>query len=241
MQPLFLLFACVQQAIVPGDASLRVDRIRVATDTIVVLAWKSKGNEQPITTLVRQVERPSDDVLRIVQRYESPDGEWEVDTLDVNARTLALTRSVEVGATTWRSLRFDGRRVTGTFASEGGKPSMIDMTPGPFFPELATEVLVGAFPLVPGARIVFPAMASTNLAIHPSVLAIDSATAIVTADGWIDCLVAHGPAQQTLWLARRDGRLLREQWTERDGTVVWKLPRRDIPFLREGEIAQFSR
>jgi hypothetical protein len=241
MQPLLLLATCVQQVITPGDASLRADRIRLATDTIVVVAWKSKGDEQPITTLVRRVERPSDDLLRVIQRYESPDGEWEVDTIDVNARTLALRRSVEVGATTWRSLRFDGQRLTGTFSSEGAKPSMIDMTPGPFFPELATEVFVGAFPLPLGAGIAFPAMASSNLAVHRATLAVDSATAIVTADGWIDCLVAHGPARETLWLARSDGHLLREQWTERDGTVVWKLPRRDILFLREGEIAQYLR
>jgi hypothetical protein len=241
MRPLLLLFACVQRAITPGDASLRVDRIRLATDTILVLARKPRGDEQLITTLVRQVDRPSDDVVRVVQRYESPDGEWEADTLEVSAQTLALRRSVEIGATTWRSLRFDGKRLTGTFASEGANPSVIDMTPGPFFPEAATEVFIGAYPLAPGSRIAFPEMGSTNLRIERATLAVDSATAIATADGWIDCLVAHGPARETLWLARSDGHLLREQWTERDGTVVWKIPRRDLPFRREGALAQSVR
>jgi hypothetical protein len=241
MRPLILLFACLQRAITPGDASLRVDRVRLATDTILVLARKPKSDEQVITTLVRQVERPSDDILRVVQRYESPDGEWEVDTIDVNAQTLALRRSVEIGATTWRSLRFDGKRLTGTFASDGAKPEIIDMAVGPFFPEVATEVFIGTYPLRPGSAITFPELGSTNLKVQRATLAVDSASAIATADGWIDCLVAHGPAQETLWLARSDGHLLREQWTERDGTIVWKIPRRDVPFRREGSLAQSSR
>ena len=93
------MLACFQHAITPGDHSLHVERIRPGADTIVVLARKLRGEEQLITTLVRRIDRV-DDALRLVQRYESPDGEWEYDTVVVSAQTLAFRRSVEFGATT---------------------------------------------------------------------------------------------------------------------------------------------
>ena len=235
MRPLIAIITCVQQAITPGDHSLRIERIQPGTDTIVVLARKPRGDEQLLTTLVRRVER-DDDIVRLVQRYESPDGEWEYDTIEVSARTLAFRRSVEVGATTSRTLLFDGQRLTGTFASEGAKPRMIDERPGAFFPEAATEALLAAYPIDRGS-IAFPEMSSTNLAVRSAKLTVDSAASIVTADGWIECFVAHGLGQQTLWIARADGRLVRERWLERDGTVMWKLPRRDVPFRHEGYVS----
>lgn len=235
MRPLIALLSCFQQAIAPGDHSLRVERVRPGTDTIVVLTRKPRADEQLLTTLVRRIERTTEageDVLLLVERYESPDGEWEYDTVVVSARTLALRRSVEVGATTARKLRFDGGRLTGTFESEGAKPTPIDERPGPFFAEAATEAMFAAYPIDRGS-IVFPEMSATNLAVRLAKLTVDSATSIVTADGWVDCFVAHGLGQETLWIARGDGRLVRERWIERDGTVMWKLPRRDVPFRHE--------
>jgi len=235
MRPLIAVLTCLQQTITPGDHSLRVERIHPGVDTIVVLAKKPHADEQLLTTLVRRVERDGD-VVRIVQRYESPDGEWEYDTVEVSARTLALRRSVEVGATTTRTLQFDGTRLTGTFVSEGAPPTPIDVRPGPFFPEAATEALLAAYPIA-GGWVVFPEMSATNLAVSLAKLSVDSTASIVTADGWIDCFVAHGLGQETLWVARGDGRLVREQWIERDGTVMWKLPRRDVPFRHEGYVS----
>jgi len=235
MRPLIAALTCFQQAITPGDRSLRVDRIHLGVDTIVVLAKKPHADEQLLTTLVRRVERDGD-LVRIVQRYESPDGEWEYDTVEVSARTLALRRSVEVAATTTRTLQFDGARLTGTFSSEGALPTVIDERPGAFFPEAATEALLAAYPVDAGA-VMFPEMSATNLAVRPAKLVVDSSASIVTADGWVDCFVAHGLAQETLWVARGDGRLVRERWIERDGTVMWKLPRRDAPFRHEGYVS----
>ena len=236
MRSLIAALTCFQQAITPGDHSLRVDRIHPGVDTIVVLAKKPHADEQLLTTLVRRVERDGD-LVRIVQRYESPDGEWEYDTVEVSARTLALRRSVEVAATTTRTLQFDGARLTGTFSSEGARPTAIDERPGAFFPEAATEALLAAYPIDAGAVVVFPEMSTTNLAVHPANLMVDSIASIVTADGWIDCFVAHGLGQETLWVARGDGRLVRERWIEHDGTVMWKLPRRDAPFRHEGYVS----
>jgi hypothetical protein len=231
MRPLIAMLACFQHAITPGDHSLHVERIRPGTDTIVVLARKPRGEEQLITTLVRRIDRV-DDAWRLVQRYESPDGEWEYDTVVVSAQTLAFRRSVEFGATTARRLRFDDGHLTGTFESEGATPTAIDERPGPFFPEGATEALIAAYPLDKGS-VVFPAMSAANLAVRLVKLTVDSTTSIVTADGWVDCFVAHGLGDETLWIARGDGRLVRERWIERDGTVMWKLPRRDVPFRHE--------
>jgi hypothetical protein len=239
MRPLIAVLACFQHAITPGDHSLRVEQIRPSLDTIVVLAKKPHVDEQLVTTLVRHVERATEageDVWRLVQRYESPDGEWEYDTVVVSARTLALRRSVEVGATTARKLRFDGGRLTGTFESEGVAPTAIDERPGPFFPEAVSEALIAAYPIDAGS-IVFPEMSTTNLEVRLAKLTVDSAASIVTADGWVDCFVAHGLGQETLWIARGDGRLVRERWIERDGTVMWKLPRRDVPFRHEAYLS----
>jgi hypothetical protein len=167
-----------------------------------------------------------------VQRYESPDGEWEYDTVEVSARTLAFIRSVEVAATTTRTLQLQGGRLAGTFSAEGGAPTPINVRLGSFFPEVTTEVFMSAYPIDAGG-VAFPEMSTTNLAVSVAKLTVDSTASIVTADGWVDCFVAHGFGQETLWVARNDGRLVRERWVERDGTVLWKLPRRDLPFRRE--------
>jgi hypothetical protein len=225
------MLACFQHAITPGDHLLRVDRIHEGTDTIVVLARKPRAEEQLVTTLVRRIERLGD-VLLLVQRYESPNGEWEYDTVVVSAQTLAFRRSVEFGATTARRLRLDDGHLTGTFESEGARPTLINEKPGPFFPEAASEALIAAYPLGNG-WVVFPEMSATNLAVRLAKLTVDSTTSIVTADGWVECYVAHGPGDETLWIARGDGRLVRERWIERNGTVMWKLPRRDVPFRHE--------
>jgi hypothetical protein len=212
---------------------LRVDRLRPTTDTIVVLATKPRGEERLLTTLVRRVERTGD-VWRLTQRYDSPDGEWEVDTIDVSAQTLALVRSVELGSTQSRYLHVDGARVTGTYASDDATPVPIDLATGPFFFAPATEAFLAAYPIEAGSPFTFPEMNTINLHVSPVTLSADSTATIVTADGWVDCLVAHGRGRATLWIARGDGRLVRERWIERDGTVVWKLPRRDIRFRHEG-------
>jgi hypothetical protein len=235
MRLLIATLACFQHTVTPGDHSLRVEQIRPGIDTIVVLAKKPHAAEQLVTTLIRRVERATengDDVWRIVQRYESPDGEWEYDTVIVSAQTLAFRRSIEVGATTARTLRFDGGRLTGTFESEGAAPVSIDQRPGAFFPEPATEALMAAYPIDRGS-VAFPELSATNLAVRLATLTVDSTASIVTADGWIDCAVAHGLGHETLWIARGDGRLVRERWLERDGTVMWKLPHRDVPFRHE--------
>ncbi|HZS59948.1 MAG TPA: hypothetical protein VFA43_11815 [Gemmatimonadaceae bacterium] len=229
------LLCALQHVLAPGDHSLRVDRIRAGTDTIVVLAKKPHADEQLVTTLVRRVER-DDDVWRVVQRYESPDGEWEYDTLIVSAQTLALRRSVELGATSARRLRYDGSHLIGTFESELANATSIDQTPGPFFSEATTETFLAAYPVDQGA-VAFNEMSATDLKVRPAQLTVDSTASIVTADGWIDCYVAHGLGHETLWIARGDGRLVRERWMERDGTVMWKLPRRDAPFRREAYLS----
>lgn len=200
-----------------------------------MLAKRPHADEQLVTTLIRRVER-DDDAWRLVQRYESPDGEWEYDTLIVSAQTLALRRSVEVAATTSRTLRYDGTHLIGTYESEGATPATIDERPEPFFPEAATEAFTAAYPVDIGA-IVFPEMGSTDLRVRPARLTVDSIASIVTADGWVDCFVAHGLGQETLWIARGDGRLVRERWLERDGTIMWKLPRRDVPFRHEAYLS----
>lgn len=229
------LLCAIQQILAPGDPSLRLDRLHAGTDTIVVLAKKPHADEQLVTTLVRRVERGDDD-WRLIQRYESPDGEWEYDTLVVSAQTLALRRSVEIGATTARKLRLDGLHLIGTFESDLATPTRIDQTPGPFFPEAASEAFLAAYPVDQGS-VAFNEMSATDLKVRPARLTVDSTTSIVTAVGWVDCYVAHGLGQETLWIARGDGRLVRERWIERDGTVMWKLPRRDVPFRREAYLS----
>lgn len=239
MHPLIAMLACFQHAITPGDHSLRVEQIRPSNDTIVVLARRPHAQEQLITTLVRTVERATEggeDIWRLVQRYESPDGEWEYDTVIVSARTLEFRRSVEVGATTARKMRLEGGRLIGTFESDGAQATSIDQRPGPFFPEAATEALLAAYP-VSGGAVTFPEMSATNLVVRPAVLTVDSTASVVTADGWIDCFVAHGLGRETLWIARGDGRLVRERWMERDGTIIWKLPRRDVSFRHESYLS----
>lgn len=238
-----VIWACIaagnveaQTRLLPGDQSLRIDRVPLTTDTMLVLTSRSGSDERLITTLIRRIERTSagaGDLLRLVQRYQSPDGDWEIDTIELSARTLALQRSIEVGTTTARSLRFDGTHLTGTFTANGAAPTPIAAKPGPFFLEAAGEAFIPAFPLEVGSTLIFPEMEQTNLTVRPATLQVDSVSTVVTADGWVGCLVAHGPGGATLWIARGDGHLLRERWVERDGTVVWKLPRRDAPFRRE--------
>lgn len=227
-----------QRTITPGDAALRPQHVRLATDTIVMLTTRPHGPEQLAMTVVRRIERARDevgDIFRQIQVSESPDGASELDTLDVSAQTLSMHRLVEVQDADRMVLRFDGARLSGTITADDSTTQLVDMRSGPFFHAMMTEGFIGVYPLDPGTTVEFPELWQANVAARPATLVADRSVAIETADGRVDCLLVHGPRNVTMWVARDDGHLVRLRWTARDGMVVWKLPRRDVSFRRPSD------
>lgn len=224
----------------PGDATLRLRRVRLATDTIVVLVTPRDSGEHLAAMLIRRIERVtvgSADVFRETQRYTMPDGSWEVDTLDVSAETLALQRIVEASAHATNDLRVDGTRIVGTVTTDSG-PRAADTPLVPLFHDMMTEAFVGAYPLDSGTTVIVPEFRPPSLAVRPAPMTVIGSAVVRTIGGPVDCLVIQGPRTATRWIARADGRLVRLRWTLPNGTTVWKLPQHDVVLPRPASVAR---
>ena len=233
--PLLAAPALAQDTIVPGHPALRPDRVRLATDTIVVLLTPRDSAERLRTTLVRRIERVrvgSEELFRETQHYAMADGDVEVDTLEVSARSLAFRRLVEANRRTGtNSLRSDGARLTGVVAVPDSGQRSVDVPLVPFFHSIMDEAFIGTFPLDTGVTLRVPIVQPPSLEVHTVQFTVTGVETVQTADGPVECLVVKGPSPaSTAWIARSDRHLVRLHWTTPNGLSVWKLPRRDVPF-----------
>ncbi|HEX6537400.1 MAG TPA: hypothetical protein VF041_22655 [Gemmatimonadaceae bacterium] len=227
--------ALAQDTIAPGNPALRIDRVRLATDTIVVLITPTDSAERLGSTLVRRIERVRsgpEELFRETQHYLRANGDVEDDTLEMSARTLAFRRIVEVYEDTARNVvRSDGERLTGfvTFPDSGRRE--VSMPAVPFFHDMVDEAFIGALPLDSGVTILVPLIVPPRLDVHVLPFTVTGTETIRTADGPVACLVVKGPGKTTTaWLAATDHHLVRLRWTLPNGTSIWKLPKRDANF-----------
>lgn len=237
--PMFAAPALAQDTIAPGNAALRADRVRLATDTIVVLITPRDSAERLGSTLVRRIERVRsgpEAMFRETQHYVRPNGEVEDDTLEMSARTLAFRRIVEVYRDSAQKLsqnvlRSDGEHLTGfvTFPDSGRRE--VSMPAVPFFHDMVDESFIGALPLDSGVTIQVPLIVPPRLGVYVRPFTVTGMAMVRTADGPVECLVVQGPGKATTaWIAATDHHLVRLHWTLPNGTSIWKLPKRDANF-----------
>lgn len=225
----------VAQTVTPGSPLLRPDRIHPYTDSISLVAIPKDSAQRIAGTLVRRVRVARDSgvaVFRETQDYTFATGETEVDTLDVSAETLEPMRVVHVGATSGHDLRFHDGRITGAVWSADSGRAMIDVPLGaPFFHEAMTESFLAALPLAPDSTLRLPVADTPDPTVRMAAFHVTGTTMLRTASGVVECLVVQESPTTVAWVSKSDGRLLRLRWTLPNGTSIWKLPTRDIPFL----------
>ena len=223
------------QTVTPGSPLLRPDRIQPYTDSISLVAIPKDSSQRIAGTLVRRVGPARDSgvaVLRETQDYTFETGETEVDTLDVSAATLEPMRVVRVGATSGHDLRFHDGRITGVVWSADSGRSTIDIPLGAaFFHEMMTESFLAALPLAPDSTLRLPVANTPDATVRMAAFHVTGTTMLRTAKGVVECLVVQESPTTVAWVSKSDGRLVRLHWTLPNGTAIWKLPTRDIPFL----------
>lgn len=227
--------AMPQETIAPGDPSLRVDRIRSFTDTIALLKTPRDSAQRVLGTLVRRVERTRSNgtpIFRETQHYvlESWD---EVDTLDVSATTLAPLRVVEISTKSGHTLDFSGRRMTGTvWSADSGKRAVDAPLPAPFFHGMMTEAFIAALPLADGSTLPISVAETPDIQVRTAEFRVTGSATLHTARGPVECFVVRESERTTGWVSKADGHLVRLHWTTPDGAEIWKLPKRDVPYLK---------
>ena len=151
-----------QEILLPGDPSLRPERISTGIDSTRV--WRFSGDQGQMGPLAIQVvdriERDGAELLRIVFTLESDNGNMH-DTSTVRLPSLAPVAHVSrpgAGAT-WRSLeiRYDEGSARGTVTPADSAPQEFEapMPGGAFDPSLSL-VLLTAMPLAPGYEVRVP-------------------------------------------------------------------------------------
>ena len=222
-------------AIEPGDARLRPERVRLATDTIVVLITPKDGTERTAATLIRtlaRVDGSDGPMFRETQRYAYDAGSTEVDTLDVSATSLALRHIAEISTHTRNELDVVGSRLIGVVSPSDSTVARVDIARPLAFHDMMLEAFIGAFPLDPGSSLSIPVLRPPNTDVHVVDVDVSRTTEILrTARGPLECLkISRRGRPVTTWLSRLDGHIVRLRWTTADGSTVWKLPAADVQF-----------
>lgn len=245
---LALMFAAspsMAQTVTPGSPLLRPDRIHPYTDSISLVAIPKDSAQRIIGTLVRRVRVARDSgvaVFRETQEYTFATGETEVDTLDVSAATLEPMRVFESNGTRGDDVRFHDGRITGAVWSADSGRSTIDIPLGaPFFHEMMTESFLAALPLAADSTLRLPVAKTPDATVRMAAFHVTGTTSLRTATGVVECLVVQESPTTVAWVSKSDGRLVRLHWTLPNGTAVWKVPTRDVPFLERQDLTTASR
>ncbi len=233
------------QTVVPGSPLLHPGRIHPYTDTISLVMIPTDSAQRIAGTLVRRVEDARDSgvaVFRETQNYAFAAGGTEIDTLDVAAATLEPMRIVQIDATSRQDLRFHDGRLTGTAWSADSGRRTVDIPLGaPFFHGLMTESFLAALPLTPDSTLRLPVSNTPDVAVRMAAYHVTGTTALRTAAGPVECLVVQESPTTVAWVSKADGRLVRLHWTLPNGTAIWKLPTRDLPYLDVHDAVTASR
>jgi hypothetical protein len=226
--------AMAQQTVAPGDPSLHPDRIRSFTDTLALLKTPRDSSRRLLGTLVRRVERTRWNGIPIFRETQHYDLEnWdEIDTLDVSATTLAPLRVIEISTKSGHALDFSGERMTGTvWSADSGKHAVDAPLPAPFFHGMMTEAFIAALPLDGRSSVPLSVAETPEIDVHTAEFRVTGSVVLHTAKGPVDCFVVRESERTTGWVSKADGHLVRLHWTTPDGSEIWKLPKRDVPYL----------
>jgi len=233
------------QIIVPGSPLLRPDRVHPYTDSISLLVIPKDSAQRIGGTLVRRVQVARDSgiaVFRETQDYAFASGEIEVDTLDVSAATLEPMRVVQITGTSTHDLRFHDGRLTGTAWSADSGSRTVDIPLGAaFFHGLMTESFLAAFPLAVDSTLHLPVSDTPDVSVRMAAFHVTGSAMLRTAAGAVECFVVQEPPTTLAWVSKADGRVVRLHSMLPDGTAIWRLPTRDIPFLDEQELTAAGR
>lgn len=223
------------QTITPGSPTLRPDRIHTYTDSISLVLVPRNSAQRIAGSLVRRVaiaRESSTPVFRETQHYSLASGGTEDDTLDVATATLAPMRIFENNASGGHDLRFHDGRLTGTvWSADSGRRTVDIPVPSAFFHGMMTEAFLAAFPLMPAGTLRLPVAETPGASVRMAEFRVTDTTTLRTANGSVDCLVVQESPTTVAWVSRADGHLVRLHWTLPNGTAIWKLPTRDVPFL----------
>jgi hypothetical protein len=231
-----------QQVVRPGLPTLHPDRVRVRVDTIALLVTPKDSVEQRQATLIRSVVRlraAAGDIFRETQEYDFASGPPGIDTLDVDARTLAPVRDMFAQGPSSHDVRIHGTHVTGTRTSPDSGVRAVDYSaPEPFVVSMMNEAFTAAYPIADSTTLDVVVADPPSARVSHSRWEILGHQTLITARGPVDCLIATVSGRaQTMWFDQRDGSLLWLRWMIPGGTEVWKLPARDVEFRDRNAIA----
>lgn len=211
--------------VTPGDPRLMTTAIRESVDTFDLML-RQDGQSQLVSTVRTRIVRGEQGgvpVLVLIQQYDGPSG-ISADSTTVDARTLAPLAYRYHGAQVHR-LTFEGTRVTGVIEHGDSSTTIAASDIVPFFNAVADGLLLSALPLRAGTAITYRAFNPPNRFTDVRMRVEADTMLIVRGDEMPALRISYdaGAAPTTMWVARRDGRLIQSVSTLPDGREFWRV------------------
>jgi hypothetical protein len=223
--------------------NLHPERVAVRIDTMVVLLTPPDSAERLAATLVRQVQRRAG-TFREIQRYDWADTTKPaaIDTLDLDARTLAPRRDFSAAGPNGHEIRIDGTHLVGTHTmADSGVRTVDARAPEPFVVQMMNEAFVAAYPIADSTTLTIPVANPPNPLVRRQTWRVVGTQALETARGRVPSLVVTVVGKpQTIWIDANTHALLWLRWLLPDGTLVWKLPAHDTAYRARNAIAPLN-
>jgi hypothetical protein len=165
-----------------------------------------------------------------------------IDTLDLDAHTLAPRRDYSSQGAGSHDIRIDGVHMVGTRTSADSGVRAVDVTAAePFVVQMMNEAFTAAYPIAEGAAFTVPVANPPDPVVRTQEWRVIGVDTLETARGKIPCLVIAIAARPiTVWVEARDHNLVWLRWLLPDGSMVWKLPARDVPFRGRNRLSLFA-
>ena len=217
-----------QPAPLPIEVGAPFERISgVERTEEFVLYVERDGQRIPQALLTRTVEPvpgAETGLLRVIQRY-SGGNLTNVDTSIVEARTLVPQTYVSHRGGGVERATFRPNAVLFTLVStDGEEASETFPLDAPAFNAVTLDELVGALPLAADAAFAFTAVNPKQPAQRTTVTVVGEAVLDIAAEpveAWV-LDVRHGRLTSTQWVAKSNGRLLRQHTPLPDGSAFIK-------------------
>jgi hypothetical protein len=198
--------------LLPGDPSLRVDRVATGSDTFRVVI-EAAGNAVQAGTVVMETKALRGGAPLLQRVVTTSAGGTRVDSFAVRPATLEAAWQRGTRGGRMLRLEWEGARAGGTIREGDETGPVAAALPSAVFPRDAVDMILAAAPLGEGWRAAWPVYDDARGARRWIWAGVEAAEPLTLADGTVvDAwrVALHETAVPDLfWIARGDGRLLR--------------------------------
>ncbi|NBC17848.1 MAG: hypothetical protein GVY18_11095 [Bacteroidetes bacterium] len=210
-----------------GSPLAGADRLAPQTERFLLYTHTGDARQTRslLTRTIEVAQRDGQEVLRVIQRYDLPEG-VSLDTSVVVRATLApVTYAATLPQSTQR-FTFSEAAVSGVISSSEQERQSVDVAlDTPVYSAVVLDELIKALPLASGAAFRFqaynPGRDVMTFTVRVTGTERLSLVGGASVDAWV-LTVEGGPVPSTLWVTQATQELIRSRTPLPTGDVFWK-------------------